>query len=98
KLLVPTANYVVLRRFSAKEEPRRLTAAPLLARDWSTTHIGLENHLNYICRAAAGMDVEEARGLAALLNSRVFDEYIRVVNGNTQVSATELRALPLPER
>ncbi len=98
KLLVPTANYVVLRRFSAKEEPRRLTAAPLLARDWSATRLGLENHLNYVHRGGAGMSVEEARGLAALLGSEVFDEYIRVVNGNTQVSATELRALPLPGR
>jgi adenine-specific DNA-methyltransferase len=98
RLLVPTANYVVLRRFSAKEEPRRLTAAPLLARDCSTTHIGLENHLNYIHRAGEGLDAEEARGLSALLNSRVLDEYIRVVSGNTQVSATELRALPLPGR
>lgn len=98
KLLVPTANYVVLRRFSAKEESRRLTAAPLLARDCSTTHIGLENHLNYIHQAGEGLAAEEARGLAALLNSQVLDEYIRVVSGNTQVSATELRALPLPER
>jgi adenine-specific DNA-methyltransferase len=98
KLLVRTANYVVLRRFSAKEERRRLTAAPLLARDWSTTHLGLENHLNYICRPQAGLAAEEARGLAALLNSQVLDEYIRVVSGNTQVSATELRALPLPGR
>jgi adenine-specific DNA-methyltransferase len=98
KLLVPTANYVLLRRFSAKEEPRRLTAAPLLARDCSTTHIGLENHLNYICLPREGLATEEARGLAALLNSQVLDEYIRVVSGNTQVSATELRALPLPSR
>lgn len=98
KLLIPTANYVVLRRFSAKEEARRLTAAPLLVRDWSTTHIGLENHLNYIHRPNGSLPVGQARGLAALLNSRVLDEYVRVVNGNTQVSATELRALPLPER
>lgn len=28
-LLLPNRNYVLLRRFSAKEEPRRLTAAPL---------------------------------------------------------------------
>jgi adenine-specific DNA-methyltransferase len=96
KLLLPASNYVLLRRFSAKEEARRLTAAPLLAGDMQHAWIGLENHLNFIHRPRGRLGVDEAKGLAALLNSRVLDDYFRIFSGNTQVSATEIRSLPLP--
>ena len=39
---------------------------------------------------------QEAIGLSAILNCSVVDRYFRIVNGNTQVNAEELRALPLP--
>lgn len=97
KLLVSNdANYVLLRRFTAKEERRRLTAAPLRARELPGEVIGLENHLNYIYRAGDGLTQEEANGLAALFNSALLDRYVRISNGNTQVNASELRNLPLP--
>jgi adenine-specific DNA-methyltransferase len=35
-------------------------------------------------------------GIAALLNSNLFDTYFRTFNGNVNVSATELRAMPMP--
>jgi adenine-specific DNA-methyltransferase len=95
KLLLPNKSYVILRRFSAKEERQRLTAAPYLA-DLDTPFIGIENHLNYIYRPGGDLSPEETRGLAALLNSNLMDMYFRRFSGNTQVSATELRALPLP--
>ena len=97
-LLVARGNYVLLRRFSAKEEQQRLVAAPLLARTVGSPLLGFENHLNYIHRPHGQMSEEEASGLAAILNSRLLDTYFRTFNGNTQVSATELRALPLPSR
>jgi adenine-specific DNA-methyltransferase len=95
KLLLPNQNYVLLRRFSAKEERQRLTAAPYLA-NLDTPVIGLENHLNYIHRPHGCLTPDETRGLAVLLNSTFMDSYFRISNGNTQVSATELRKLPLP--
>jgi adenine-specific DNA-methyltransferase len=99
--LTPLKNYVLVRRVSAKEDTRRITAAPLIAKDWDAKSIGLENHLNYIHRTGdplqpEGIGVGEARGIAAILNSQIYDQYIRMVSGTTQVSATELRALPMP--
>jgi adenine-specific DNA-methyltransferase len=96
-LLVPDKTYVLLRRVSAKEDKRRLTAAPLIKGMLQTPFIGLENHLNYIHRPGGEMTEDEAWGLAAFYNSSFFDTYFRTLNGNTQVSATELRLIALPE-
>lgn len=95
-LLTPVRNFVLLRRFSAKEERRRLIAAPLLRDNFNFEWVGLENHLNYLYRAHGELSLHEAIGLSALLNSALLDRYFRVVNGNTQVNAQEIRALPLP--
>ena len=96
KLLVRDATYILLRRFSAKEEQRRLVAAPLCQGWLKADRVGLENHLNYIHGVLRTIDVELAYGLSALFNSTLLDRYFRISNGNTQVSATELRAMPLP--
>ena len=96
KLLVEDATYVLMRRFSAKEEKRRLVAAPLIRGSLNANVVGLENHLNYIRGVSRELDEELAYGLSALLNSTFLDRYFRISNGNTQVSATELRAMPLP--
>lgn len=95
-LLVPNRNYVLLRRFSAKEEDRRLVAGPYLACMTKTPVVGLENHLNYIYRPGGALTEDETFGLAALFSSELLDIYFRTSNGNTQVSATELRSMPLP--
>ena len=95
-LLLGNRNYVVLRRFTAKEEPRRLVAAPYLAHRCASARVGFENHLNYVHRPGGDLDAQETLGLAAVLNSDLLDAYLRISSGNTQVSATELRALPLP--
>lgn len=95
-ILLPNETYVLLRRFTAKEEARRLTAAPLLSEILPGRVVGIENHLNYIHRPHGKMHADEAFGLAALLGSHLIDRYFRISNGNTQVNATELRSIPLP--
>lgn len=96
KLLVKNRTYVLLRRFSAKEDARRIVAAPYLGGSIRAPLLGLENHVNFIHRRNGELGESEVRGISAVLNSALFDTYFRISNGNTQVSATELRALPLP--
>lgn len=95
-LLLPNKNYVLLRRFSAKDDKSRLIAAPYFADISKAEFIGIENHLNYIYRPKGHLNRNEILGLSALLNSSLFDTYFRTFNGNINVSATELREMPLP--
>ncbi len=95
-LLISKKDYVLLRRFSSKDDASRLIAAPYFADTVDAHLIGIENHLNYIYRPGGHLERNEVLGLAALLNSTLFDTYFRTFNGNINVSATELREMPLP--
>lgn len=95
-LLIPNKNYVLLRRFSSKEDADRLIAAPFFAKDYDCPKIGVENKLNYIYKKNGFLTEDEANGIAALLNSKIYDDYFRIFSGNTQVSATELRNISFP--
>lgn len=95
-LLLSNKNYIFLRRFSAKDDKSRLVATPYFPDISQAEFIGVENHLNYIYRPKGHLARNEILGLAALLNSKLFDTYFRTFNGNINVSATELREMPLP--
>ena len=96
KLLVPIGNYVVQRRFSAKEDKKRLVCAPLIGERFRYEDIGLENKTNFFYRIKAAFTIDQVVGLSALLNSSIYDRYFRLINGNINVSATEMRLLPMP--
>lgn len=97
RLLLPAKRYVLLKRFTAKEERRRLVAGIVEQTDSYSPLLGLENHLNYIYTPGGELSQDEALGLAALLNSTLVDRYFRAISGNTQVNAAEIRAMPVPD-
>lgn len=95
-LLLPVKNYVLVKRFSSKEQKRRLYAAVLLESEFPYKIVGIENHVNYIHRPSGNLSLYEAFGIAAILNTTVIDNFFRSLNGNTQVNATDIRSLPFP--
>lgn len=97
-LLVPTGVYVLVKRFSAKEERRRVVAAICDPERVRASKLGFENHLNYFHVNGQGLPWPLAKGLAVFLNSTLLDMYFRQFNGHTQVNATDLRNLRYPTR
>lgn len=95
-LLIQNKNYILLRRFSSKDDKNRLVAAPYFCNFIKADFIGVENKVNYIYRPKGHLERNEVVGLCALLNSSLFDAYFRIFNGNVNVSATELREISLP--
>jgi adenine-specific DNA-methyltransferase len=97
-LLVPTGVYVLVKRFTAKEERKRIVACIFDPKRITAHLIGFENHVNYFHMDGHGLPMRLALGLAAFLNSTVVDMYFRQFNGHTQVNATDLRSLKYPSR
>jgi len=95
-LTVPKGSYVLTKRFSSKEERRRIVAAVYDPRRIDAALVGFENHLNYFHREGSGLRPALAKGLALYLNSTAVDQYFRQFSGHTQVNATDLRALHYP--
>lgn len=95
-LLIPAEYYVVVKRFSTKEEPRRVVAAVYDPARVATDRVAFENHLNYYHLRGGDLPAALARGLTAFLNSTLVDSYFRQFSGHTQVNAADLRSLRYP--
>ena len=96
--LVPSGVYLLTKRFTSKEERRRLVACLFDPDGVRAEWIGFENHVNYFHANGHGLDRTLAAGLFAFLNSTVVDQYFRRFSGHTQVNATDLRRLAYPDR
>lgn len=95
-LLIPADHYVLTKRFSSKEERRRVVAAVYDPHLINASLVGFENHLNYFHARGKGLAPNLAKGLALYLNSTLFDQYFRIFSGHTQVNATDLRKMRYP--
>lgn len=98
ELLVPGAIYVLVKRFTSKEERRRVVACIYDPHRIRAERVGFENHLNYFHARGRGLPMDLAKGLATYLNSTLVDVYFRQFNGHTQVNATDLRNMRYPTR
>lgn len=94
--LMPKGYYVLVKRFSTKEEKRRVVAYLLDPNDISVPFVGLENHWNVFHIKKHGLSKDVAKGLACILNSTYIDEHFRIFSGHTQVNATDLRNMRYP--
>jgi hypothetical protein len=88
-----------VRRFSSKEENRRIVASVVQTGDFAGAEmLGFENHLNVFHVGKRGLPEALAHGLAVFLNTTAVDENFRRFNGHTQVNATDLRLMRYPSR
>lgn len=96
-LLQDNHNYLFVKRFTAKEEPRRLQCGVYLARNYSKySKISTQNKINFIDGLYSEMSECLVYGLYVLFNSTIYDEYYRILNGSTQVNSTEINTMPVP--
>ncbi|MBU6230047.1 MAG: Eco57I restriction-modification methylase domain-containing protein [Cyanobacteria bacterium REEB459] len=99
KWLYPNGFYCVVRRFSSKEEKRRIVASVVEPGTFGKASlIGFENHLNLFHENKKGLPEFLARGLAVFLNTTAVDQLFRCFNGHTQVNATDLKLIRYPCR
>jgi len=99
KWLYPTGFYCVVRRFSSKEEKRRVVASVVDPRSLGDAPmLGFENHLNVFHENKHGLPEAVARGLAVFLSTTAVDVSFRRFSGHTQVNATDLKLMRYPSR
>ena len=99
KWLYPNGFYCVVRRFSSKEEKRRIVASVVDPDAFDNAPaLGFENHLNLFHENKSGLPRALAHGLAVFLNSTPVDEHFRCFSGHTQVNATDLKLMKYPSR
>ncbi len=90
-----TGNFVIVRRFSSKEQNRRIVAT-IYDGSLPQELIGFDNKLNVFHSGKQGFPKELALGLSIYLNSTLLDKYYRLFGGHTQVNATDLKSINYP--
>lgn len=95
-LLQENTNYLFVKRFTAKEEKRRLQCGVYLSKKYPKYKaISTQNKINFIT-GLQGLSDCLVYGLYVVLNSTLYDNYYRILNGSTQVNATEINSMPVP--
>lgn len=97
-LIQDNKNYLFVKRFTAKEESRRLQCGVYLAKEFPQyKKISTQNKINFLDGVLTEMSECLVYGLYVLFNSTLYDKYYRILNGSTQVNSTEINAMPVPD-
>lgn len=93
--LQENSDFLLVKRFTSKEEKRRLQCGIYLKQRYSQyKYISTQNKVNFVkCDSPC-----VTYGLYVLLNSSLYDAYYRILNGSTQVNSTEINQIPIPSR
>jgi adenine-specific DNA-methyltransferase len=98
-LLMPgDGYYIVVKRFSPKEEIRRIVTAIYDPTRIAAEYVAFENHLNVLHAGGDGLNEKLAKGLAVFLSSTLVDIYFRHFSGHTQVNAADIQMFRYPSR
>jgi len=91
--LRPAGIYVLVKRMTTKEEPKRIIAGLIDNSYVPEQKIGFDNKLNYFHINYGGLgDINFAKGLCLYLNSSMVDFYFRTFSGSTQVNVADLKS------
>ena len=97
-LMQENRNYLFVKRFTAKEERRRLQCGVYLSKKYPQyKKISTQNKINFVDGLITEMSECLVYGLYVIFNSTLYDEYYRILNGSTQVNSTEINAMPVPD-
>lgn len=100
-LLQDNKDFLFLKRFTSKEEKRRLQPAIYLHDSFREfDYISTDNKINFIDTIDKNdyLSLSEIYGLFTLFNSTLYDKYYRILDGSTQVNANEINSMPVPDR
>ena len=93
--LQENSDFLFVKRFTSKEEEKRLQCGIFLKQQYSQfAYISTQNKINFIKCDSPFITY----GLYVLLNSSLYDDYYRILNGSTQVNSTEINQMPVPDR
>ena len=96
-LIQKNENYLMVKRFTSKEENRRIQCAMYLASEYPKyKYISTQNKINFIVGENTELTPNVLFGLYVIFNSTIYDMYYRILNGSTQVNSTEINCMPIP--
>lgn len=94
--LIVKGEGILIQRVTADEQHSRIVACiPEAFYKKERNGYFVENHLNII-QTVAGKSSVSLYFILGVLNSEIVEFFFRAMNGNTQVSATEINLLPIP--